>query len=194
MDKRDSVFVRLPLTCAMFCVVTFALSATIVWAGGAFTWVPLAKDKIHDPEGPAIKILQEPSAGLNMLPLDPSKVGNKVDWLKALAEGSINPLVSIYEDDMEMEVLDLDIMFPKTLEMPMVLFPHKKHTVWLDCENCHDSIFKMKKGGNPVDMYKILNGEFCGKCHGAVAFPLTECLRCHSVARKNASVTHKKRK
>ena len=32
-------------------------------------------------------------------------------------------------------------------------------------------------------MLLILAGEKCGLCHGAVAFPLTECLRCHSVQR-----------
>ena len=32
-------------------------------------------------------------------------------------------------------------------------------------------------------MMLILQGEKCGLCHGAVAFPLTECLRCHSVSR-----------
>jgi hypothetical protein len=31
-------------------------------------------------------------------------------------------------------------------------------------------------------MQKILDGEQCGVCHGAVAFPLTECRRCHSVS------------
>jgi hypothetical protein len=29
----------------------------------------------------------------------------------------------------------------------------------------------------------VLSGEKCGLCHGAVAFPLTECNRCHSVQR-----------
>ena len=41
----------------------------------------------------------------------------------------------------------------------------------------------MQAGVNPVNMFAVLQGEYCGRCHGAVAFPLTECLRCHSVAR-----------
>ena len=29
-------------------------------------------------------------------------------------------------------------------------------------------------------MGNILDGEYCGICHGAVSFPLTECDRCHN--------------
>jgi hypothetical protein len=32
-------------------------------------------------------------------------------------------------------------------------------------------------------MLHILEGKQCGQCHGAVAFPLTECARCHNTAR-----------
>jgi hypothetical protein len=31
-------------------------------------------------------------------------------------------------------------------------------------------------------MFNILNGEQCGRCHGAVSFPVAEqCKLCHSV-------------
>jgi len=76
-------------------------------------------------------------------------------------------------------------MLPRTGEMPMVLFPHKQHTEWLDCTNCHEGLFAYKAGGTKgLNMFAVLQGEFCGRCHGAVAFPLTECRRCHSVPRK----------
>ena len=71
----------------------------------------------------------------------------------------------------------------KTGEMPLVLFPHRPHTEWLDCSNCHDKIFVEKVGANQINMFTILSGQHCGQCHGAVAFPLTECNRCHSVPR-----------
>jgi len=29
-------------------------------------------------------------------------------------------------------------------------------------------------------MKKIEEGQFCGRCHGVVAFPLSNCTRCHS--------------
>ena len=67
--------------------------------------------------------------------------------------------------------------------MPMVRFPHRQHTAWLDCSNCHDQLFGQTAGATTINMMLILQGEKCGLCHGAVAFPLTECLRCHSVVR-----------
>jgi c(7)-type cytochrome triheme protein len=67
--------------------------------------------------------------------------------------------------------------------MPVVLFPHKRHTEWLDCSNCHDKLFKEEIGASHISMFQILAGEQCGVCHGAVSFPLTECNRCHSVLR-----------
>jgi c(7)-type cytochrome triheme protein len=45
-------------------------------------------------------------------------------------------------------------------------------------------LFKTKAGTSNVNMMQILSGEKCGLCHGAVAFPLTECQRCHSLPRK----------
>ena len=93
------------------------------------------------------------------------------------------PRTNIFPDA-RIEVLDLELIMDQTLQMPMVRFPHKAHTQWLDCANCHDKIFKKKAGGNPVNMFAILSGAYCGRCHGAVAFPLTECRRCHSQARR----------
>lgn len=153
-------------------------------------WEKIEGDGLHDPEGPAIHTLQDPGEALSALPPDPGNAGNKVSWPKALENGFINPRTS-FDNEKEMQVLDMDILFKETREMPMVLFPHVKHTVWLDCSNCHDKIFKAKAGATPVNMFTILMGEHCGRCHGAVAFPLTECLRCHSVEREGASVKHR---
>ncbi|HEX9180451.1 MAG TPA: c(7)-type cytochrome triheme domain-containing protein, partial [Burkholderiales bacterium] len=58
--------------------------------------------------------------------------------------------------------------------------------LWLDCANCHEHLFKSKAGANKLSMQKILEGEQCGLCHGAVAFPLTECGRCHSTPQHEA--------
>ncbi len=142
----------------------------------------LAKDGVHDPDNPGIKFLQEPREALSSLPKD--EVGNKVRWVKALEQGAINPRTNILPDT-PIRVLNLDILMPRTAEAPMVLFPHKQHTEWLDCNNCHEKLFKYKAGTTKnLNMFAILQGEFCGRCHGAVAFPLTECKRCHSVPRK----------
>jgi c(7)-type cytochrome triheme protein len=143
---------------------------------------PLAKDGVHDPSNPGLKMLQEPQEALSKLP--PDAVGNQVRWVKALEQGDIAPRTNILPDT-RIRVLNLDVLLKRTAEMPMVLFPHKQHTEWLDCNNCHESLFKYKAGTTPgLNMFNILQGEFCGRCHGAVAFPLTECKRCHSVYRK----------
>jgi c(7)-type cytochrome triheme protein len=146
----------------------------------AAEWMPLAEDSIHDPDNPALSVLQEPGDALSQLPVDTGNIGNKVRWVQALEEGYINPRTNIYPDT-KIEVLDLDILMKNTGSAGYVLFPHDKHTAWLDCSNCHDKIFAAKAGETPMSMLMILSGEYCGRCHGAVAFPLTACKRCHSV-------------
>ena len=163
---------------AYIILLMVSLSSTLY--GAKQVWKTLDSDGLHDPLSPAIGILQEPSMALSQLP--PDSVGNQVAWVKALREQYIEPRTNIFPDT-KINILDMDIVMAKTGEMPLVLFPHKPHTEWLDCKNCHDSIFKEKVGANPVNMFAILTGEYCGRCHGAVAFPLTECNRCHSLPR-----------
>ena len=100
------------------------------------------------------------------------------DWVAAFKEGIISPREAI-EDKKPVPPFNFDIEIPAVGAMPDVVFPHFPHTYWLDCGNCHPSIFVMKRGANPISMVKIVNGEFCGRCHGRVAFPISNCLRCH---------------
>ena len=93
---------------------------------------------------------------------------------------------SLHVPGPEVRVLDQDLIIARDGSMPAVKFPHRQHTLWLDCANCHEKLFKSQAGANKFSMTAILNGEQCGLCHGAVAFPLTECNRCHSVP--NASL------
>lgn len=143
-------------------------------------WEALRKDGIHDPRGPGVKELQEPAAALSKL--TPDNAGNMVRWVQSLQKGEINPRASI-RPDTKIRVYDSDVLLNLKGGMPIVRFPHRQHTQWLDCSNCHDHLFKTEPGSNQLSMLSILNGEQCGVCHGAVAFPLTECFRCHSVAR-----------
>lgn len=143
-------------------------------------WGPLRKDGLHDPKGPAIRQLQEPGAALSAL--TPDSTGNLVRWVQALEKGEIAPRASL-KPNTEIHVLDQDILMNLKGGMPIVRFPHKAHTEWLDCANCHDHLFKPQIGANALSMFAILQGEQCGVCHGAVSFPLTECYRCHSVVR-----------
>jgi c(7)-type cytochrome triheme protein len=149
-------------------------------AVAAARWKPLAQDGVHDPASPAIGVLQEPAEALASLP--PDHAGNQVLWMKALDEGHINPRTNILPET-KVNLRETDVLLKNTGEMPMVRFPHRQHTAWLDCKNCHDHLFEQKAGATKLNMFTILQGEKCGLCHGAVSFPLTECLRCHSVAR-----------
>jgi c(7)-type cytochrome triheme protein len=149
-------------------------------------WIALSKDGVHDPKSPAITVLQQPGEALRTLP--PDSVGNQVRWVDALQDGYINPRTNILPGT-EVRVLETDILLNLKGGTPIVRFPHRQHTLWLDCSNCHDKLFKAQAGANTFSMERILQGEQCGVCHGAVAFPLTECKRCHSVTRDSAAGT-----
>ncbi|MDH3639202.1 MAG: hypothetical protein OES09_12195 [Gammaproteobacteria bacterium] len=158
--------------------LTMAGVLLLITIARADQWRPLLEDGLHDPQVPAVELLQNPTAAFSKLPRDTA--GNKVDWIRALRDGYIKPRSGLLKDK-DVEILDQDVLMNRNGSIPLVLFPHKPHTMWLDCENCHEKIFKSKAGATGVTMTKILEGEFCGVCHGAVAFPLTECNRCHSV-------------
>ena len=159
------------------------LLLALLWAGLALAdrWQAVKDDGLHDPLEPGTLQLQNPAEALSGLPPDP--VGNKVDWNKALLGGYIEPRTNLHPET-RIQLLETDVIMPRTGEMPMVRFPHRQHTLWLDCGNCHDKLFKTKAGTSKVNMMQILTGQKCGLCHGAVAFPLTECQRCHSVPRQ----------
>ena len=146
-------------------------------------WTRLEQDGLHDPQGPGISLLQQPGEALQDLPRDTA--GNMVRWVQALERGAIAPRSNLWPET-QVRLREDELIVAKNGSMPAVKFPHRAHTLWLDCSNCHESLFKSKLGANGLRMTAILNGEQCGLCHGAVAFPLTECNRCHSVS--NASL------
>jgi c(7)-type cytochrome triheme protein len=141
-------------------------------------WQPLKEDGLHDTTNPSLEVLQNPADALSRLPAD--SAGNKVDWARAIRDGYIAPRSRLREDK-PVRILESSILMNATGSLPRVRFPHETHTRWLDCSNCHEQIFKSKAGETPVTMSAILEGNYCGVCHGAVAFPLTECNRCHTV-------------
>jgi len=147
--------------------------------------VPVYEDGIHDPTNEATKVLQEPVEAMENFPRDKAGI---VDWVQAIEQGYINPRKGLHGEE-EMFVADFDIIFKKTGSMPYVRFPHRPHTEWLTCRNCHPKIFLPQRGGNPVTMSGIIQGNYCGVCHGKVAFPPTKnCGRCHSVARDTVGI------
>ncbi len=142
---------------------------------------PPPKDGIHDPAGIGAKSLQTPREAF--APLPKGKSGNYVDWVKALEGGKIAPRFDRLDPKAKPIVMDLNIVRQVKGSMPDVVYPHKQHTQWLDCSNCHPAIFEPKKGANQISMASIILGEKCGVCHGKVAFPVSECRRCHSLAK-----------
>ena len=100
--------------------------------------------------------------------------------MEALQQHAINPREGLVATA-TMQLLDGDVVMKNTATMPHVRFPHRVHTQWLHCRNCHETVFKSTRGANPMTMLEMLRGERCGLCHGAVAFPLSDCSRCHSV-------------
>ncbi|MBI5453055.1 MAG: cytochrome c3 family protein [Deltaproteobacteria bacterium] len=119
---------------------------------------------------------------LDSLPKDPS--GN-VNWTAAVVNGYINPRGSLDPGVPEDQPLNLNIFIEaKVPLMANVLFPHSIHTYWLSCNNCHPKIFIPEAGANPISMDEIFKGQWCGRCHGKVAFtfwPRENCVRCHIV-------------
>lgn len=139
--------------------------------------------KNYDIANPDFTLLQEAKDALTGLALDRKYA---VDWMKALNRGVIVPRANVL-GTAEMEFLESDIIMTNTKRMPYVNFPHSSHTRWLACANCHDEIFIPKAGANKIDMEKIFRGQFCGVCHGKVAFVVTlSCERCHSIPQRGA--------
>ncbi len=83
-----------------------------------------------------------------------------------------------------------DIYYEDTKAKPPALFSHETHKqVGNKCTDCHDKIFKQKKGtadqGNAMTMKSMKKGLFCGSCHdGKQAFKVSRyCKKCHVKSR-----------
>ncbi len=146
---------------------------------------PAVESGIHDPTNDMTLQLQPPANAFAELPK--SMAGNHVDWVKSLSAKAITPRWDRLDPAAQAVVMDLNIVREVKGSMPDVVYPHKQHTEWLDCSNCHPAIFIPQKGANQISMASILLGQKCGVCHGKVAFPVSECRLCHS--KKKAETT-----
>ena len=140
--------------------------------------LPPPEDGIHDPANDGTHALQAPLTAFGNLPR--SNAGNRINWVEALNQKKINPRYDRLDPKADPVVMDLNIVREVKGSMPDVVYPHKQHTEWLDCSNCHPAIFVPQKGANSISMASILLGEKCGVCHGKVAFPVSECRNCHA--------------
>ncbi|MBI1194628.1 MAG: cytochrome c, class I [Gammaproteobacteria bacterium] len=141
---------------------------------------PPPEDGVHDTENEATFTLQSPREAFQGLPT--TEFGNYVDWVKAIDQGLLKPRWDRLDSSEEPFVMDLDIVRPVKASVPDVVFPHRQHTEWLFCSNCHPAIFIPQKGANQINMSAILLGKKCGVCQGKVSFPITtkSCKKCHS--------------
>ncbi|HEY5603442.1 MAG TPA: c(7)-type cytochrome triheme domain-containing protein [Gammaproteobacteria bacterium] len=142
-----------------------------------------AEDGIHDVENDNTHALQPPLIAYEGLPT--TEFGNYVDWVKALNDGLLKPRYDLADPAVQPLIMDLDIVREVKASLPDVVFPHKPHTQWLHCSNCHPKIFAPQKNANVMSMSAILLGQKCGVCHGKVSFPVTTatCKKCHSKAK-----------
>lgn len=141
---------------------------------------PPSEDGIHDTANDGTHVLQPPLIAYDGLPT--TEFGNYVDWVKSLNDGLLQPRYDRFDPTVEPLVMDLDIVREVKASMPDVVFPHKPHTQWLHCSNCHPKIFIPQRNANVITMSAILLGQKCGVCHGKVSFPITtkSCTKCHS--------------
>lgn len=149
--------------------------------------LPPPEDGIHDPTVDGTHALQPPLAAFGTLPK--SFAGNRVNWVEALDKNKISPRADRQDPNAVPVVMDLNVVREVKGSMPDVVYPHKQHTEWLDCSNCHPAIFNPQKGSNVISMAAILLGEKCGVCHGKVAFPVSECRLCHSKKKEMPAAT-----
>jgi len=135
----------------------------------------LTSDSIRPP----IEDTLDPDSVVQLLPRD--HAGN-IDWVVALRSGIIAPRPTVSGLDLPPEVprfaFGFDFYFPGPAPMFDAFFPHSAHTEWVDCQQCHARLFRYR--GTEIKMADVLQGRYCGECHGKVAFPpASACERCH---------------
>jgi len=151
------------------------------------------KQYFGDADIPALeKRLQDYSGQMPAFAALPKDKNGLVDWGAAVAENIIHPRGSLTgkESEYEKYVDNIIVLKTKIDVIPDVIFPHGVHTYWLSCESCHPQPFKKVKGGTYFSMGDIIDGKYCGKCHGKVAFApqsFKNCSRCHAL-RKTTDV------
>lgn len=128
---------------------------------------------------PAIEYTLNPDSVKRMLPKD--HAGN-IDWMAAHRSGIIKPRSALPNDTVVVDESNFqfgfDFFFKGPAPMFDAYFPHSAHTEWVACAQCHPRIFKYP--GTQIKMADVLQGNYCGECHGKVAFPpVTGCERCH---------------
>lgn len=186
-SRRYAVFFLLTAYCLLFTVcpafaeeeelekrkIEFETQAKKRFTGDF--WTPLPK---NPPLSPALKEFPKDAFGYP-------------DWTAAVRQEIIEPIDSLSgQEPKKEEEFNEDIIFViNDSMMPDVMFPHRIHNYWFSCKVCHSGIFKPKKGANDFQMKDNWDGNYCGRCHGKVAYApkgFENCIRCHSVKSQKA--------
>lgn len=116
-----------------------------------------------------------------------TKFGNRINWVKAQQRGLITPKYSIFRpDEKPLSFSSQLILKAEWSWVAPAVFNHATHTPWLDCANCHPHVFNIKKKTTKhFRMEYILEKQFCGVCHFAVALPIDDCRACHPDMREH---------
>lgn len=114
-----------------------------------------------------------------------------IDWEEAEATGLVKPIDALEGVTIKKPALPSPADFSIQARVSWasdIVFSHKKHSVWNGCESCHPDIFpSTKKSGTRYTMFHIEAGQYCGVCHGKVAFTNKACSACHKdMTDKNA--------
>ncbi len=145
-----------------------------------------AESSAAEPEGerPEFESIFDWEQASEMLPKDDI---DEVDWMAAMRQGVIKPRAEMSKQgNPDARVFKWDFFFAGPDPESDAFFPHSSHTEWLTCESCHPAIFPYRELGMEgsenytISMDRVFEGEYCGKCHGVVAFALDSCGRCHT--------------
>jgi len=111
-----------------------------------------------------------------------TRFGNGINWIKAEKTDQMTVKDSLTGNSVKnknrMKLTD-SVIKPDEPEMPQIVFSHDKHALWNGCTLCHPEPFKEANGSPKFTMEEVIDGKFCGICHGKVAFPILDCQRCH---------------
>jgi c(7)-type cytochrome triheme protein len=112
-----------------------------------------------------------------------ARFGNGINWIRAEKEGHLklkDTLKGVSGKKVRQASLTDSVINPDEPEMPGIIFSHDNHALWNGCKLCHPEPFAEKKGSPKFTMEEVIEGKFCGTCHGKVAFPILDCQRCHT--------------
>lgn len=118
----------------------------------------------------------------SIIALLPRDAIGHLDWAQALRAGLIRPRASVHGARYRTgdgPRFGFDFFFEGPDSVLDAWFPHSAHAEVIDCGQCHGPIVKYR--GEKITMAAIFAGDYCGRCHGKVSFPLfTGCRRCHT--------------